>query len=563
MEALLSHTSSKPPLASSANPLASYSVHQHIDNIAVIGRLNESGGGGGGGGAVPVDLSLRPSRVKLCSQALIFNPPPSLSAADIKKASSSSIFDFPTITGLSVGSKVTGVTQQVAENHLWVALSPSLRAKVSALDAAAGLLPILLASSQAGNKSKSGTGVVFSRDILDKFTNLQRCGFYTGQVVSGTILSISTKSRQIDLALNVPLPSQEGAAAAAAIGADVRTTRSRGRKGAEVNVHDAAAVVGSSGLMKIEGHEMVLGCVVSISGSGVMVQVSSFSSSSSSSTLESNGKPLLGLISTTDLHDVWVDNSISGIKKGALVLARVLAHPPAANKNDAGGDAAEGSKVRARDLIKLSARPAHGGWISKVVQGSLIKAEGEDAADHGAVGSKKSGAKKRPAVDPTSSSYPASSLSSAPEAIDLSSLAPGASLTGYVKASGPKGVFVCLDRSQDARIKIKNLSDGFVEDPVNSFPPGSRVQGRVLSLTSQGMIDMTLRTAMDPAKAQSSVIQLSDLHVGQASKGSLSLSISSCSSPLTPIHGYCNCPVCAERIAFSLHLSLFLDDDCN
>ncbi len=48
----------------------------------------------------------------------------------------------------------------------------------------------------------------------------------------------------------------------------------------------------------------------------------------------------------------------------------------------------------------------------------------------------------------------------APDSLPASDLAFGLKLSGYVKAVGPKGLFLALDRDHDARIRIGNLSDG-------------------------------------------------------------------------------------------------------
>jgi rRNA biogenesis protein RRP5 len=53
---------------------------------------------------------------------------------------------------------------------------------------------------------------------------------------------------------------------------------------------------------------------------------------------------------------------------------------------------------------------------------------------------------------------------------------------GYVRSVSTKGMFVVLDRSHDARVKLSQLSDGFVEDPAAAFPVGSRVEGRIASV---------------------------------------------------------------------------------
>lgn len=51
-----------------------------------------------------------------------------------------------------------------------------------------------------------------------------------------------------------------------------------------------------------------------------------------------------------------------------------------------------------------------------------------------------------------------------------------------MRSVSTKGLFVTLDRCRDARVKLSQLSDGFVEDPAAAFPVGSRVEGRIVSV---------------------------------------------------------------------------------
>lgn len=52
------------------------------------------------------------------------------------------------------------------------------------------------------------------------------------------------------------------------------------------------------------------------------------------------------------------------------------------------------------------------------------------------------------------------------------------SLQGYVKNVTSKGCFILLSRKLDAKIRLSNLSDGFVESPDKEFPIGKLVVGR-------------------------------------------------------------------------------------
>lgn len=51
-----------------------------------------------------------------------------------------------------------------------------------------------------------------------------------------------------------------------------------------------------------------------------------------------------------------------------------------------------------------------------------------------------------------------------------------------MKSASQKGCIVVLSRSVEGRILIKDLSDTFVIDPVESFPPGKVVRGRYVSM---------------------------------------------------------------------------------
>ncbi len=77
--------------------------------------------------------------------------------------------------------------------------------------------------------------------------------------------------------------------------------------------------------------------------------------------------------------------------------------------------------------------------------------------------------------------------------IKLAELSPGTAVSGYVKVAGKMGVFITLGRDLEARIKLRQLQDEFVEDPLASYPPGTFVQGRVVSINN-GKVDVSLRT---------------------------------------------------------------------
>lgn len=55
-------------------------------------------------------------------------------------------------------------------------------------------------------------------------------------------------------------------------------------------------------------------------------------------------------------------------------------------------------------------------------------------------------------------------------------------MQGYVKNVSAVGVFVTLSSSVEARVKLGQLSDTFVEDPKAAFPVGQLVSGRILNV---------------------------------------------------------------------------------
>eukprot|EP00887_Chlorella_sp_A99_P001742 scaffold19.g1742.t1 len=134
-----------------------------------------------------------------------------------------------------------------------------------------------------------------------------------------------------------------------------------------------------------------------------------------------------GRVALNDIHDAPVANALAGLQAGQYVRAAVVA--PADE----------------RGVVALSLRPSQGG---------------ECAAHKDA--------------QPT----PASGSAQAPAS--ASQLAAGQVVGGYVKAVGPAGVFVELSRGLEARIKLSQLADTFVEQPAEAFLAGCRVDARVL-----------------------------------------------------------------------------------
>lgn len=55
-------------------------------------------------------------------------------------------------------------------------------------------------------------------------------------------------------------------------------------------------------------------------------------------------------------------------------------------------------------------------------------------------------------------------------------------VAGYVKNVAAVGMFVSLSSSVEARVKLGQLSNTFIEDPKAAFPVGQFVSGRIVSI---------------------------------------------------------------------------------
>jgi rRNA biogenesis protein RRP5 len=184
--------------------------------------------------------------------------------------------------------------------------------------------------------------------------------------------------------------------------------------------------------------QLVTGAVVTARGEGVLVQF---------------GGKAQGIVALTDLHDTWVPNALTAVKPGTLVTARVL--EPAA-----GTSSSSSSKGRPQRL-QLSLRGSDGGSI----EGYTTPAA--------AAGRQQKG---KPAA--------AAAVEAAPKGLlSKDQLKVGSTVKGYVRAVSAKGLFLQLDRTHMARVKLSQMSDGFVEDPAATFPPGTLVEGKIVAVT--------------------------------------------------------------------------------
>ncbi|KAG1654779.1 hypothetical protein FOA52_007439 [Chlamydomonas sp. UWO 241] len=370
-----------------SNPLAVFIAQQPVECV-VLGRLGDARHRHN----APIDVSVRPSR---------------LAAARVAGGAGGEAPKVLLFEELTPGAVVSGVVSEVAEDHVWVSLSPAVRGRVAALDA-------------------SNDPAVLSNLCT---------AFAVGQVVCATVVQAIAKNHQVDLSL-------VGSTAA--------------------SPHSSDPTPGST----------LTGRVVAVSGAGLRVALP--------------GKRT-GTIALTDMHDTWVPNALEGVVKGAYVRVKVL---PKASQMGA-GTATDGTP-----LLRLTARPAHGGGVSGVAQGDATSAAAAPAK-----GKKRTAAAAAAAVV----------ADSAPESVDAGSLVFGS------RAVGPKGLFLALDRTLDARIRLGNLSDGFVEDPSAAFPLGMKLTGMLVS-TKDDKFELSLRT-LDPSAAQKPSLSLEDITVGQTVGG--------------------------------------------
>lgn len=79
-------------------------------------------------------------------------------------------------------------------------------------------------------------------------------------------------------------------------------------------------------------------------------------------------------------------------------------------------------------------------------------------------------------------------------------------------------MFVSLSSTLVAFVKLRNLSDGFVEDPKSAFPLGHLVTGRVLRADG-GSVEITLKSIK--GSSRNLVADLESLEVGETVMGSV------------------------------------------
>jgi len=101
----------------------------------------------------------------------------------------------------------------------------------------------------------------------------------------------------------------------------------------------------------------------------------------------------------------------------------------------------------------------------------------------------------------------------------------GDKVPAYVDNTNSKGCFLRISRHSEARVMIKELTDGFVPDPVVAFPPGRLVLGRIkggpkASGSGKELFDVDLResSVSDKKRLTFDDIQVGDKYMGSVSR---------------------------------------------
>ena len=215
---------------------------------------------------------------------------------------------------------------------------------------------------------------------------------------------------------------------------------------------------------------------------------------------------LSGRVALTDIHDVAVKNALHGLKSGQFVLAYVLnvtAIAAADEDAEENGDKSEEKKAKKKknkgkkrkksddaeeDGDNDGSHQQHRHSSSRLIELSLRPSRGGKCPAHAiaiAAATETTTATETPTAPPPPP--PPDHPLSLPDDIK-----PGQKIAGYIKASGPNGVFISLSRAVDARIRLRQLSEQFIPDVVSAYPVGQYIEATVLKV-EDGKIDLTLR----------------------------------------------------------------------
>jgi rRNA biogenesis protein RRP5 len=229
---------------------------------------------------------------------------------------------------------------------------------------------------------------------------------------------------------------------------------------------------------------VMLGSVVAVAGTGVKIRLA-------------NGEP--GTVSVTEIHDDPVDNVIAGLRAGQCVQVCILGQTGSGKEKEKGGG---GGKQG-------------GGWKL-----SLRKSRGGNGP-HILAAKPPSNTNKELIQNATRTTKDSSS-----EGL----MKTGSIAWGYIRSVSKAGAFVTListtttthDKDDDideeevhARIRLKNLSSTFIENPSKSFPQGSLVVGKIVANTTtttdsgnERRVELSLRNTNNSKLQQAADLEL-------------------------------------------------------
>ncbi|KAG0628431.1 hypothetical protein M758_1G025900 [Ceratodon purpureus] len=168
---------------------------------------------------------------------------------------------------------------------------------------------------------------------------------------------------------------------------------------------------------------------------------------------------VFGRVHVTHLSDSWKDDPVAGFKEGQFVRCVVLE---------------VGKSATGKTQIDLTLRKSLGGLAAANLR------EGDTDTD----GSSK-----------------------VVNMYSIKDLKKDLEVQGFVKSATSKGCFVTLAPNVDARVLISNLSNSFVKEPAESFPPGKLVTGRILSVEPlSGRVEMSLKGPSEKKKPTSNIL---------------------------------------------------------
>jgi hypothetical protein len=161
-------------------------------------------------------------------------------------------------------------------------------------------------------------------------------------------------------------------------------------------------------------------------------------------------------VALTDIHDSAVQQVLAGLEEGQYCRAAVLGPDPACSSQTGSS-----GKASAKASGKGGGKGGKGkGGKGKGGNGKGGKGGKDSSKDSGADNSSQLLLSLRPAAGGQCAAHAAAAAAEqqevaglAPGQLQPKSLKPGQKVAGYVKSAGQAGVFVCLARNLDARIR--------------------------------------------------------------------------------------------------------------